>query len=136
MLGKLQSGTLRRDVLALRQVEHTAYRACDVSHFHQDTRFVVAPWFAFRRNIDEAASIDHEIWGVHNAPLAEGVAVFSAQALIVGTPGNNVTLETWDGVVVERATQRARRIDFAGDIVNLLGCHHASAVLLGKSLRF
>src|SRR2546426_395052 len=41
-----------------------------------------------------------------------------------------------DGVVVERATQRARRIDLAGDIVNLLGCHHAGAVLLGKSLRF
>src|SRR2546426_12408581 len=59
-----------------------------------------------------------------------------AQALIVGTAGNNLTLEARDGVVVERAAQRARRIHLAGDIVNLLGCHHAGAVLLGKSLRF
>ena len=68
--------------------------------------------------------------------LAIGVAVFIAQALIVGTAGNNLTLETRDGVVVERATQRAWRIDLAGDIVNLLGCHHVGAVLLGKSPRF
>src|SRR6266487_4279429 len=105
---------LRRDVPALRKVEHTAYRACDVAHFYLDARFVVAPWFAFRRNIDEAASIDHEVRSIHNAPLEQGVAVYIAQALIVGAPGNNLTLQTRDGVVIERATQRARRIDFAG----------------------
>ena len=58
------------------------------------------------------------------------------QTLIIGTPGDNLTLETWDSVAVERASQRTRRIDFAGDIVNCLGCHHTGTVLLGKALRF
>jgi hypothetical protein len=59
-----------------------------------------------------------------------------ALALLVGTPGDNVTPEACNGVVVGGATRRARRINFAGDIVNLPGCHHTDTVLLGKSLRF
>ena len=59
-----------------------------------------------------------------------------ALALIVGTPGDTVTLEVRNGVVVEGGTRRARRINFAGDLANFPGCYHTGIVLLSKPLRF
>jgi hypothetical protein len=135
LLGKLDSSLLRRDVLALRCVEQTVHRRGNVPHPAQNTRFVVPIWFVFRRYIEKATGIDDKVRGIHYAPLAYGITMLVVQALIVRTPGNNPTAQTGDSVVIQRATQSARCIDVAGDIVHGLRGHQESPILLSKPLR-
>lgn len=60
--------------------------------------------------------------------------MFLPEALVIGTPGDYLAVQTGNGVVIERSSQRAGGIDLAGDIIYRLGRHHTSPILLRQPL--
>ena len=125
---------MRRDALVLCRGEHRTHGGRHMPHALQDAGFVGACGGEFHGHVEEATGIHDTIRGVHNAALAQVVTVCFPETLLVGTPGDDLTLQPGDGVVIERASQRAGGTDLAGDSIRLLGRSQTGAIRLRQPL--